>query len=116
MPVCEYCETPFEVNKKGSGGTNRALCFNCLPEGHTKSERTKIRQGLLVKKAQEYKVSLGCSKCGYSTYGGALEWHHENDDKDMHPGNSIKRSWKAYKNEISKCILLCANCHREVHA
>jgi hypothetical protein len=31
-------------------------------------------------------------------------------------GSNSNRSWSATRKEIEKCILLCANCHREVHA
>ena len=113
--ICEFCERDFEVNRKGSGGTNRALCFECLPEGLDKSARTKIRYDLLVIKARTEKISLGCSLCGYNKNPSALEWHHPEDDKLAHPSNSLKRSWKVYKEEVSKCTLLCANCHRELH-
>lgn len=112
---CEYCEKEFEVNRKGSGGTNRALCFECLPEGHDKNERTSIRRALLVKKAQAQKIERGCHYCGYNKCAAALEWHHPEDDKLAHPSDALKRSWEKYVEETYKCILLCANCHREVH-
>jgi len=73
--------------------------------------RKKIRQLAL-----EYKGGK-CSICGYNKCFKALEFHHlESDQKDF--GISAKgytRSWKAIKEELNKCILLCANCHREVH-
>jgi len=66
--------------------------------------------------AIEYKGNR-CSICGYDKCLKALEFHHlESDKKDF--GISEKgytRSWEATKRELDKCILLCANCHREVH-
>ena len=59
-----------------------------------------------------------CSKCGYDKCRAALEFHHLNSD-EKHPyvarmfNNGL--SYKKIKAEIEKCILLCANCHREVH-
>jgi len=55
-------------------------------------------------------------KCGYNKYVGALEFHHMFDDKEF--GISQRghtKSWDNLKNELNKCILLCSNCHREVH-
>ncbi len=25
-------------------------------------------------------------------------------------------SWEEYKNELRKCILVCSNCHKEIHS
>ncbi len=58
-----------------------------------------------------------CSICGYSKCMNSLEFHHFNPkEKDF--GISAKgytRSWRIIKMELDKCVLLCANCHREVH-
>lgn len=59
-----------------------------------------------------------CQICGYNKCQRALDFHHK-DDSIKKFGISAKgytRSWKAIKEEVSKCYLLCANCHREVHA
>jgi 5-methylcytosine-specific restriction endonuclease McrA len=59
-----------------------------------------------------------CQLCGYDRCAEALEFHHlDPAQKDF--GISSKgytRSWEKVKAEVDKCILLCANCHREVHA
>jgi len=59
-----------------------------------------------------------CQSCGYSRCEGALDFHHK-DERQKSFGISTKgytRSWKAVRDEVSKCYLLCANCHRETHA
>ena len=58
-----------------------------------------------------------CQKCGYDRCVEALEFHHlESSDKDF--GISSKgytRSWDKIREELEKCVLLCANCHPETH-
>ena len=62
----------------------------------------------------DYKGSK-CIYCGYAKYMGALEFHHTLGKKDF--TISSKMSWNigALKKEVDKCILVCSNCHREIH-
>jgi len=59
-----------------------------------------------------------CQACGYDRCIEALEFHHLDPLlKDF--GISYKgyaRSWERVRLEADKCVLLCANCHREFHA
>jgi len=74
--------------------------------------RQKVREIAIDYKGGE------CIFCGYNKCFKALEFHHINSDgKDF--GISDKgytRSWKKVQKEIDKCVLVCANCHRELHA
>ena len=75
------------------------------------------RRKKLREMAREYKGGK-CIMCGYNRYSGALDFHHlDPAKKDF--GLSTKgltRSWEKIKEEIDKCVLVCANCHRELHA
>lgn len=59
-----------------------------------------------------------CYFCGYKRCIMALEFHHIDESKKKfgisHKG--FTRSWEKLKREVQKCILVCANCHREIHA
>ena len=59
-----------------------------------------------------------CSRCGYDKCLEALEFHHiDSAKKDFGiSARGYTRSWERVKAELAKCILICANCHRELHA
>ena len=57
-----------------------------------------------------------CEKCGYNKNYTALDFHHINPSKkDFNIASGSIKSWEKVKQELDKCQLLCANCHREVH-
>ena len=74
--------------------------------------RQKIRQMAIAAKGAK------CEKCGYDRCVEALEFHHlSTSDKNFGLSErGYARSWKRVEKELKKCILLCANCHREIHA
>lgn len=58
-----------------------------------------------------------CALCGYDRTPAVLELHHLNpEEKDFGLSSGNCRKIEEDIEEAKKCILLCANCHREVHA
>ena len=59
-----------------------------------------------------------CQICGYSKCIWALDLHHlDPRTKEFAIGEKgYTRSWEVVKREVDKCILVCANCHREIEA
>ena len=80
-------------------------------------EAVRKRRKKLRQLAIEYKGSR-CQVCGYDKCPEAMEFHHTDSSKKdfgiSHKGYT--RSWKKVELELDKCVMLCANCHREVHA
>lgn len=80
-------------------------------------EAVSKRRTILKLMAIEYKGGK-CELCGYNKCVGALEFHHlDPEEKDFgisSDGNT--RAWKKLRPELDKCILVCSNCHREIHA
>lgn len=72
-----------------------------------------------AQKVIDYKLSLGCSVCGYNRCAKALDFHHlEDETKEQNVGSllNLKGSFKRVWAEITKCKVLCCRCHRELHA
>jgi len=55
-----------------------------------------------------------CSMCGYDKCIGSLDFHHIDPSKKETIINKF-RNLETAKPELDKCIILCANCHRELH-
>lgn len=95
-----------------------------MPDKRTYADRRKYlikavskRRKKLKEMAIEYKGG-SCINCGYNHCHSALDFHHI-DAKGKEFGVSLDgltRSWTRIKTELDKCVLLCANCHREIHA
>lgn len=79
-------------------------------------EQLNERRRRLKREWDDYKSTLKCTKCGFSHHA-ALDFHHEDPATKEHDVNRLVsdgRFKKAYQ-EIEKCIVLCANCHRIHH-
>lgn len=81
-----------------------------------KNELSRLRRKRLQVWINNYKLSKGCSICGYNKCASALDFHHNGDKKfgiAKAVGNTV--SFKILKKEVEKSIVICANCHRELH-
>ena len=79
----------------------------------SKEWRRRIK-GSLVKKA-----GGKCAICGYNKCVDALEFHHLDPSKksfSIGKANPKHMTDEEVMNEANKCIMVCANCHREIHA
>ena len=57
-----------------------------------------------------------CQFCGYAKSIQALEFHHIGENKEAKISYIYNRGWKRILKEVDKTVLVCANCHREIHA
>jgi len=84
-------------------------CKSCKQSLY-KTKRQKFKQEIVNLKGGK------CYNCGYNNCLAALDLHHINSDEKETSFNKsgLVLNDKILK-ELDKCILLCANCHREVH-
>jgi len=63
-----------------------------------------------------FKGSLKCSKCGFS-HTAALDFHHTDPSEKENLVSKLVSNgcYAAAMEEVQKCIVLCANCHRVHH-
>lgn len=108
--ILKECKHHGFTNYVYVNSENRYRCVKCRSEAVQK--RRDTTKQLMV----EYKGGK-CEICGYNKCNAALEFHHlDTSEKDF--GIAYKgytRSLETCKKEVDKCILVCANCHRELH-
>lgn len=57
-----------------------------------------------------------CASCKQEFHPAVFEFHHRDPTtKDKDPSKLLSYSWKTITEELDKCDLLCANCHRLIH-
>lgn len=113
--ICEICGAEFETKS-----ATRIYCYECSGDSTRSIYETRKHQKTILRrsmKLQGIKMLGGkCSMCGYDRCIDALEFHHVNpSEKEFKLGSGNTMSWQEYKAELSKCILVCSNCHKEIH-
>lgn len=99
------------------------LCANCHRIRHA-AEDVRSKGGAVVDYRRRLKVRaveyMGgcCYECDVSGPSAIFDFHHvDGSDKRFGIGeDGIPRRWDKIVAELEKCVMLCANCHREVHA
>jgi 5-methylcytosine-specific restriction endonuclease McrA len=93
-----------------------------MPDKRTYADRPEYLKRAVAKRRKAMRLrAIGykggqCSRCGYDRCLGALEFHHIDGRKDFSISqDGLTRSWARIEKEIEKCVLMCANCHREEH-
>lgn len=114
------------VCKKSLSGQKKMYCSNTCKQKHhydRVKEQTNTYHSQTIR-AYKRKIFLidflggSCKMCGYNKNISAMEFHHR--DPNVKEGQLdirtlSNRSMDYIMSEISKCDLLCSNCHREYH-
>lgn len=113
-PTCNQNKPITDFHKRGNDShLYQYQCKNCRNISCKKKYRN-IKQ-----KCIDYKGGK-CEKCGYNKCQAALDFHHiDPTEKNFQISQFQFFDWgkNKYKiiNELDKCMLICANCHREIH-
>ena len=60
------------------------------------------------------KKTLKCSICGEDRWW-VLDFHHTDPNKKEKHISHLIESPKKLQEELKKCIVVCSNCHRDLH-
>lgn len=101
------------------------LCELCAEQRHIPKKKPRDKNnGAVNRRRRKLKLMLieyrggKCVGCGYNRCPAAMDLHHvdPNTKEFVLSSKGLTKSWERLKTEADKCILLCANCHREHHA
>jgi len=129
--ICQKCkqtkdaESSFSKSSRHKDGYQN-WCKDCVAKSNkvtyqnNKERYSKYRDRGRARTKEwfdMYKKSLTCKNCGNEKWY-MLEFHHRDPKtKDSSVADAVHHGWglKRIKEEIEKCDVLCANCHREFH-
>lgn len=94
---CRPCMTPEAVRRMHA----RSVAY------HTASREARHV------KIDRYKLDKGCIDCGYAENPVALDFDHRDQElKTLGVSSMLTYSWRKITEELDKCDVRCANCHR----
>jgi hypothetical protein len=88
-----------------------AYCLKCRSEAVV-ARRRRVKVRLVMEAGGR------CVLCGYDRSPAALQFHHRDPEQKAFSiaYRGVARSLAAAREEMRKCVLLCATCHAEVEA
>lgn len=124
--MCKTKQTTKNSNTRLDGAGNivfRSRCNNCAKiyskEWAIKNpEKQKLRRQRTVRKYRRILKGLkinGCAICGYDKCTRSLDFHHVNPKTKLFNIGVTTVSRRDIIDELNKCVLLCRNCHGEIH-
>ena len=128
MKVCRICNQTLPLTQFYAARGNRDKlsnrCNQCEKEYqqvYKNQNRQHIRQRAVNKRKARWKLAIdtlggACSRCGGKFPPACYDLHHKNPkEKEVTLGENMLISEERFLLEVSKCELLCSNCHRIVH-
>lgn len=114
MKTCTQCGQTKPITEFHKAGLNpsgtqryRSTCKTCA--NAREAERYREKKNFID--TQKTK----CAKCG-DDRPYVLDFHHRDpNEKEFTIGKIKKKDCDVLQSEIDKCVILCANCHREFH-
>lgn len=130
--ICSRCEKELPADDKHFASRNDRgkeelqghcrICQKKYRRQHYENNKdkyinkAKLYRDKFVEWFVEYKKTLKCTKCGDNRYW-VLDFHHIDPiEKDVDVATLVRKcNKKRLLNEVKKCIVVCSNCHRDIH-
>jgi predicted HNH restriction endonuclease len=106
----------FSSNKPSNRQSQKVIDKRYYENNKEKVYKRKMERRKKLKKEMVKIFGGKCSKCGYDKCIDALDFHHEGNKEKSISKLINNNSREKILKEAKKCILLCANCHRELHS
>jgi hypothetical protein len=105
--TCKVCKREIDRLSYLNNNNNRKIKIK---------EQRVINRGLSKDYIKNLKQNSKCSKCGDERWY-VLDFHHLNDDSKIENISKLANmgATKKIEEELKKCVILCSNCHRELH-
>jgi len=98
------CDNPL------SGRQRRFCSPQCKNKYYVAKRRKALKEWAVAYKGGK------CVLCGYDRCLEALSFHHLGGKDFGLAYKGYTKSWEKVREELDKCILVCQNCHMEIHA
>jgi hypothetical protein len=98
------------------------VCANCHRIRHAREAGASRYRVVELRRGTKLRAiaSFGgvCGACGSAYAPAAMEFHHPDPSKKEFAisVDGVYRSWEKVRKELESCVMLCANCHAEIHA
>lgn len=88
----------------------RTSQYKARVNGYTATRRKKTKERLIKERGGK------CEKCGETFDISCFDFHHQKQrEKDYPIGQMLTWGNLKLQEELKKCIMVCANCHRILH-
>lgn len=130
MKVCPRCKVNRSENEWSKSSSRKdglqvycKVCQKSINSDHYKNsykekqvEINRSNRAALRDRVNSYKA-VGCCYCQEKD-PCCLDFHHVDDNKEAGVSKLVnsQASWDLIECEMNKCIVVCSNCHRKIHA
>lgn len=117
---CKICESAWKKQKRKQPGMRAVLSARAMRWARKNRNRVNRAARKITRDKYEWanalKAASGCVLCG-EKHPACLDFHHRVAHEKKATVSLVICHWsrKKLEDEIAKCDVLCANCHRKHH-